>query len=153
MKKFSTLLGSLCALVVANLPLPALAIPSDFDYRSGPEEYQPLPDLSIPYRTLPRRFDFPIITEIDVNNSVRTDSPITDAFFNNLPSIPTGITLDELLRNRRDYTAAIEAWGEEVTECLNRKPRLLRVSTGNPVIINGVEGTIVLNANNRAICR
>ncbi len=153
MKKFSTLLGSLCALVVTNIPLSALAIPSDFDYKSGKEKYHSLPDLSIPYRTLPRKFDFPIITEIDVNNSVRTDSPITDAFVNNLPSIPTGITLDELLRYRGEYTAAIEAWGEEVTECLNEKPRLLRVSTGNPVIINGEEGTIVLNANNRAVCR
>ena len=153
MKKFATLLGSLCTLVVANLPMPALAIPSDFDYKSGSEDYQPLPDLSIPYRTLPRKFDFPIITEIDVDNSVRTDSPITDAFVNNLPSIPTGITLDELLRYRAEYTAAIEAWGEEVTECLNQKPRLLRVSTGNPVIINGEEGTIVLNGNNRAVCK
>ena len=153
MKKISTLLGSLCTLVVANLPLAALAIPSDFDYKSGPEEYYPLPDLSIPYRTLPRKFDFPIITEIDVDDSVRTDSPITDVFVNNLPPIPTGITLDELLRYRAEYTAAIQAWGEEVTECLNQKPRLLRVSTGNPVIINGEEGTIVLNANNRAVCR
>ena len=153
MKKFATLLGSLCTLVVTNLPLPALAIPSGFDYKSSPEEYHPLPDLSIPYRTLPRKFDFPIITEIEIDNNVRTDNPITDAFVNTLPSIPTGITLDELLRYRAEYTAAIEAWGEEVTECLNQKPRLLRVSTGNPVIINGTEGTIVLNANNRAICK
>lgn len=153
MKKFSTLLGSVCALVVANLPLAALAIPSDFDYKSGKEEYYPLPDLSIPYRTLPRRFDFPIITEVDVDDSISTDYPITDAFVNNLPPIPTGITLDELLRYRAEYTASIQTWGEEVTECLNKKPRLLRVSTGNPVIINGVEGTIVLNANNRAVCR
>ena len=153
MKKFATLLGSLCTLVVTNLPLPALAIPSDFDYKSSPEEYHPLPDLSIPYRTLPRKFDFPIITEIDIDNNFSTDNPITDAFVDNLPSIPTGITLDELLRYRAEYTAAIEAWGEEVTECLNQKPRLLRVSTGNPVIINGVGGTIVRNANNRAICK
>lgn len=153
MKKFSTLLGSLCAIVVANLPLPALAIPSDFDYKSNPEDYQPLPDLSIPYRTLPRRFDFPIITEIAVDTSVSTDTPITDVFVSNLPPIPTGITLDELLRYRAEYTTAMQAWGEEVTECLNKKPKLLRSSTGNPVIINGVEGTIVLNANNRAVCR
>ena len=106
MKKFATLLGSLCTLVVTNLPLPALAIPSDFDYKSSPEEYHPLPDLSIPYRTLPRKFDFPIITEIDIDNNVSTDNPITDAFVDNLPSIPTGITLDELLRYRAEYTAS-----------------------------------------------
>ncbi|MCL2934580.1 MAG: hypothetical protein MGG11_20740 [Trichodesmium sp. MAG_R03] len=153
MKKFSTLLGSLCALVVANLPLSALAIPSDFDYKSTPEEYHTLPDLSIPYRTLPRKFDFPIITEIDVDNNISTDNLITDAFVNNLPSIPTGITLNELLRYRAEYTARIEAWGEEVTECLNQKPQLFRVSTSSPVIINGVEGLIVLNTNNRAICK
>jgi len=143
----------LCAAVVASLPAAASAIPSEFDYRRGAGEYYEFPDILMPYRTLPRAFDFPVITEFEVDESVRTDSPITDIFVRNLPSLPTGITLDELLRLRLQYNRGIEAWGEEVLECLNESPRLVRVSTGSPVIINGSRGTIVLNANNRAICQ
>jgi len=143
----------LCAAVVASLPAVASAIPSEFDYNGGMGEYYEFPDILMPYRTLPRGFDFPIITEIEVDGSVRTDTPVTDIFVRNLPSVPSGITLDELLRLRAQYTRGIEAWGEQVTECLNDSPRLIRVSTGSPVIINGSRGTIVLNANNRAICQ
>ncbi|NEP45938.1 MAG: hypothetical protein F6K35_44730 [Okeania sp. SIO2H7] len=149
----SKLFLGLCAAVVASLPAAASAIPSDFDYKRGVGEYYEFPDLLVPYRTLPRGFDFPIITEIEVDGSVRTDSPITDIFVRNLPSIPSGITLDELLRLRLQYSRGMEAWGEEILECLNESPRLIRVSTDNPVIINGSRGTIVVNANNRPICQ
>lgn len=143
----------LCAALVANLPIAALAIPSEFDYRRGAGEYYEFPDILVPYRTLPRGFDFPVITEVEVDRSVRTDTPITEIFFGNLPSVPTGITLDELLRLRSQYSRGIEVWGEEVLECLNESPRLIRVSTDNPVIINGSRGTIVLNSSNRAVCQ
>jgi hypothetical protein len=143
----------LCAAVVASLPTAASAIPSEFDYRRGVGEYYQFPDILTPYRTLPRAFDYPVITEFEVDESVRTDSPVTDIFVRNLPSIPTGITLDELLRLRLQYSRGMEAWGEEIIECLSESPRLVRVSSGSPVIINGSRGTIVLNANNRAICQ
>lgn len=143
----------LCAAVVASLPTVAAAIPSEFDYKQGVGEYYEFPDILMPYRTLPRGFDFPIITEIEVDSSVSTDTPVTDIFVRNLPPLPTGITLDELLRLREQYTRSVEAWGEQVTECLNESPRLIRVSTGSPVVINGSRGTILLNANNRAICQ
>ncbi|MDY6806971.1 MAG: hypothetical protein SXA11_24615 [Cyanobacteriota bacterium] len=143
----------LCAAVVASLPAAASAIPSEFDYSTGVGVYYELPDLLTPYRTLPSGFDLPIITEIEVDGGVRTDSPITDIFIDNLPSVPSGITLDELLRLRAQYSRGMEAWGEEIVECLSESPRIVRVSTGSPVIINGSRGTLVVNANNRAVCQ
>ena len=143
----------LCAAVVASLPAAASAIPVEFDYRRGVGVYYEFPDILVPYRTLPMSFDFPVITEIEVDSSVGTDSPITDIFVRNLPSVPSGITLDELLRLRLQYNTGIEAWGEEILECLNESPRLVRVSTGSPVIINGSRGNILVNGNNRAICQ
>lgn len=147
------LLSSILAFVATNASLTALAIPSDFDYKKGAEEYWSLPDIALPYRALPSKFDLPVITEMTVDESITTDSPITDEFVNNIPEVASGISLDELPRIRSEYTRALQGWGDEVGSCLEKKPALIRKSTGNPVIINGVRGTIVLNANNRAVCK
>lgn len=138
-----------CALMVASLPLPSLA-QSSFDYKGGSKKYQLLPG-RIPDRTLPRIFDFPILTNVATDTSVTTDHPITDQF--RPPAIPQGVTADDVPRIRSEYTRALSAWAEAVRECIRKQPRLIRVSTNNPVLINGREGTIVRNANNRAVCR
>ncbi|MDB9515207.1 hypothetical protein PN499_28815 [Kamptonema animale CS-326] len=138
-----------CTVLLASIPLPALA-QSNFDYKGGSMKYQALPG-KLPDRTLPKAFDFPVITNVATDTTVTTDHPLTDQF--RPPAIPQGLTADDVPRIRSEYTAALSAWGESVRACLKKQPRLIRVSTGNPVQINGAVGTIVRNANNRAVCR
>lgn len=149
----SKLFLGFCALVTASLPLPAMSIPSGFDYKANPGDYHALPNLDLPNRTLPRAFDFPIKTKVQSDTSITTNSIRTDAFVNNLPAIPNGITLDDIPRIRGEYSQALKAWGESITECFNSKPLLIRESSGSPVLIDGQEGTIVTNANGRAVCK
>lgn len=155
----SQFFGKFCALLVVSLPLPAFAetmpsIPGGFDYKSGPLEYQLLPDMELPNRTLPKAFDFPILTEVGTDTTITTNSPITDGFVSRLTTIPSGITLDDIPRLRAEYTRSVDTWAEEIKECLAKKPRLVRVSTSNPIqFYGGTVGTIVLNANNRAVCQ
>lgn len=154
----SQLFGKFCALAVATLPLPALAntpaIPAGFDYKSGPLEYHLLPHPDLPNRTLPKAFDFPIHTKIATDTTITTNSPITDGFVSRLTTIPSGVSLDDIPRLRAEYTRSVDGWSEQIMECLNKKPRLLRVSSNNPIqFYGGAVGTIVLNANNRPVCQ
>ena len=140
----SKLFWSVCTVLVASLPIPAFAQTSpptspevSFDYKGGSKKYQLLPG-RIQDRSLPKAFDFPIITNVATDTSTK-DYLITDQF-----SAPPG---------RTEYTGALTAWAASIRECLAKQPRLIRKTTGNPVLINGREGTIVRNANNRAICQ
>ncbi|MGE5656996.1 MAG: hypothetical protein ACM37W_10300 [Actinomycetota bacterium] len=147
MKSKLFLLG--CAVVLTSLPLPALAQAS-FDYKGGSKNYQALPG-DPRDRTLPKIFDFPVVTRVATDTTITSDHLITDQF--RLPTVPQGLSAADVPRLRSEYTTALTAWGESVRECLRRQPRLIRVSTNNPVLINGKEGTIVRNANNRAVCK
>ena len=169
MMKFK-LLGGLCAMLVIGQPLSALAqigvitVPSDFDYRyksKDPETgrveppiYETLPNLDRPDRTLPSAFRYPIIYEMAVDEGITSDAVITDEIFiATLPGIPTGVTLDDIPRLRAEYTRAVEEWGELVQECLSLNPLLIKVDTGNPILINQQPaGTIVFNANLIPVC-
>jgi hypothetical protein len=145
----SKLFWGCCTVLLATIPLPALA-GSNFDYKGGSMNYQLLPG-KLPDRTLPKAFDFPITTKVTTDTSITTDHLITDQF--RPPAIPQGLTADDVPRLRAEYTRALSTWGESVRGCLKKQPRLLRVSTGNPVQLNGTVGTIVRNANNRAVCK
>ena len=169
MKK-ATLLGGLCALFSAMLPLPAVAqigvvtTPSDFDikYKSKSEEtgkvdpaiYFTLPDPKLPNRTLPRAFKYPIMYELAVDQSITSDAPITDrVFIANLRAIPNGVSLDDVPRLRAEYTRRVEEWGELVGECLSFDPLLVKKDTVNAVLINqNSPGTIVFNSNLIPVC-
>ncbi|MDJ1184131.1 hypothetical protein [Roseofilum casamattae] len=85
-------------------------------------------------QVLPRTFKLPITTEIFRDTTITSTSPITDAI---------GVS-----RNSSD----VARWGEAIAECLQEKPKLVRVLTGNTVYINNVEGTIVENANGVLVC-
>lgn len=168
----SKLFWSSCAILCASLPLPAFADSNirtnsniKVDYKGSPLKYQLIPGV-IPERTLPGSlpaltnvrkttsktgFDYPILTTIAVDNTITTNTPITDNF--RPPAIPQGLSLEDVLRTRSEYTTALRGWSESIKECMSRSPRLLRVSTGNPIIINGREGTIVRNANYKAVCK
>ncbi|MBD2482236.1 hypothetical protein [Planktothrix sp. FACHB-1365] len=168
----SKLLGGLCALIAVGSQLPAVAqnpigvpvVPSDFDYKYQPKDpdtgrveppiYETLPDLALPDRTLPAAFKYPIIYELGVDKSITSDAVITDTvFIPNLPPIPNGITLDDVPRIRAEYTRKVEEWGEAIQGCLGLSPLLIKTDTGNPVLIQQQPaGTIVLNANNIAVC-
>lgn len=147
MKSKFFLLG--CTVMLASLPLPAFAQAS-FDYKGGPKQYQMLPG-ELRDRTLPKIFDFPIVTKITTDTSITSDHLITDQF--RVPAVPQGLSAADVPRLRSEYTQALSTWGESIRECLKKQPRLLRVSTNNPVLINGKEGTIVRNANNRSVCK
>ena len=141
----SKLFWSVCTVLVASLPIPALAQTSPptspqagFDYKGGSMKYQMLPG-RIQDRSLPKAFDFPIITNVATDTSITSDFPITEQF-----RAPAG---------RTEYTGALTAWAASIRECLAKQPRLIRASTKNPIQINGTVGTIVRNANNRAVCR
>ncbi|WP_445240601.1 hypothetical protein [Microcoleus vaginatus] len=82
----SKLFWSFCTVLVASLPVPGLAQTSpptspqvDFDYKGGSMKYQLLPG-RIQDRTLPRAFDFPIITNVGTDTSITSDFLITDQF-------------------------------------------------------------------------
>ncbi|MEG3858090.1 hypothetical protein [Microcoleus sp. herbarium12] len=137
----SKLFWSCCTVLVASLPIPALAQTAPqagIDYKGGSMKYQTIPG-KIPDRTLPRAFDFPIITNVATDTSITTDHLITEQF--RAPA------------TRTEYTSALTTWSESIRECLGKQPRLIRASTKNPIQINGKVGTIVRNANNRAVCK
>ncbi|MBE9165076.1 MULTISPECIES: hypothetical protein [Microcoleaceae] len=137
----SKLFWSCCTVLVASLPIPAFAQTTpeaSIDYKGGSMNYQIVPG-KIPDRTLPKNFDFPIITNVATDTSITTDHIITDQF--RAPA------------TRTEYTSALTAWSESIKECLGKQPRLIRASTKNPIMINGRVGTIVRNANNRAVCK
>ena len=79
----SKLFWSCCTVLVASLPMPSFAetkpVEVRFDYKGGSMNYQLLPG-KIPDRTLPKAFDFPIITNVAVDTSITTDHLITDQF-------------------------------------------------------------------------
>ena len=137
----SKLFLTVCTVLVASLPMPSFAQTKTdvrFDYKGGSMKYQMLPG-AIPDRTLPRAFDFPIITNVATDTSITSDFLITDEF--RAPA------------TRSEYTSALNAWSVAVKECMVKKPRLIRASTKNPVLFDGKAGTIVRNANNRAVCK
>ncbi len=85
-------------------------------------------------RVLPLRFSLPIETVMFQDTKITTNTPITDA-------IGTTRNASELVR-----------WAEAIGQCLQEKPKLVRVLTGNTIYINGVEGSIVQNSRGTLVC-
>ncbi len=92
--------------------------------------------------------------------SLPEPSPIQPAFFT-LPIVlkvaqDTGATSSTPISDR--YTGKenwdLAAWTAGVRNCLQQKPKLMRVvgDQSVPFMLNGSEGTIMLNANNQAVC-
>ena len=143
--KAKSLFGLCAALAVVAVPLSASAQTAvEVD---GPKlKYNDLPHIPV----LPKKFVFPILTEMVSDPSITTNSPIADQY--PPPPIPDRVTLDDLPGIRAEYTTVLNTWYEEVRECLQQKPKLIRVATGEPIHFEGKEGTIVLNANDRPVC-
>jgi hypothetical protein len=87
--------------------------------------------LPAPLPVGPIYFTLPIQVEVMKDSSITSNHPISD-------------------KNTND----VQAWASAVQGCLQQKPMLVRV-VGNqtmPFMINGSEGTIKMNANDRAVC-
>lgn len=79
----------------------------------------------------PAKFTLPIQVAVVQEPSITSDTPITD-------------------KNSKD----LAAWGAAVSACLQDKPAFVRVVEDQkvPFMINGTEGRIRLNANNKPVC-
>jgi hypothetical protein len=79
----------------------------------------------------PAYFTLPIQVEVMKDSSITSNNPISDK-----------------------NTSDIQAWASAVQGCLQQKPMLVRVVGDRtvPFMINGSEGTIKINANDRAVC-
>jgi hypothetical protein len=79
----------------------------------------------------PARFTLPMDIKVVQEASVTSNTPITDKLSKDLPS-----------------------WGSAVRACLQDKPTFVRVVGDQqvPFMVNGTEGKIKLNANNRPVC-
>jgi hypothetical protein len=87
--------------------------------------------LPAPLPVRPLYFTLPIKLEVMKDSSITSNNPISD-------------------KNTDD----VKAWAAAIQGCLQQSPKLLRV-VGNqtvPFMINGSEGTIKINANDRAVC-
>ncbi|MGA7935276.1 MAG: hypothetical protein WCA35_17130 [Kovacikia sp.] len=90
-----------------------------------------VPSQKLPiYPVLTSRFSLPIDVRIAKDTSITTDTPITD-----------------------QYAKDLTKWSELVRESLKSKPVLVRVvgSETVPFIVNGSEGKIKLNANDKPV--
>jgi hypothetical protein len=83
----------------------------------------------------PAYFTLPIILKVAQDSSATSSTPISD-------------------RYTQKASWDINAWAAGVRNCLQQKPKLLRV-VGNqtvPFMLDGAEGTIMLNAENKSVC-
>jgi hypothetical protein len=87
--------------------------------------------LPAPLPVRPAYFTLPIQVEVMKDSSISSNNPISDK-----------------------NTSDIQAWASAVQGCLQQKPMLIRVvgDKNVPFMINGSEGTIKINANDRAVC-
>jgi hypothetical protein len=79
----------------------------------------------------PSRLTLPIQVQVVKEAAVTSDTPITD-------------------KMSKDLTA----WGAAVSACLQDKPDFVRVveDKQTPFMLNGTEGKIKLNANDKPVC-
>jgi hypothetical protein len=139
-----------------SMPLPTLdsaptkpmAAPSAVDRAAGPVSAattQVLPQETItgiktvslpePAPIQPAFFTLPINLKVAQDTSMTSSTPISDRY--------TG---------KANWDLA--AWTAGVRNCLQQKPKLMRVvgDQSVPFMLNGTEGTIMLNAENQAVC-
>ncbi|HEY9908195.1 MAG TPA: hypothetical protein V6D18_11405 [Thermosynechococcaceae cyanobacterium] len=81
--------------------------------------------------------------------------PVVSAFFT-LP-IKTSVVKDASITTNTpitDKATSVAAWGESIRACLKDKPQLVRDVKGKavPFVVNGSEGRIKLNANDKSVC-
>jgi hypothetical protein len=119
--------------LITSVALPAVAVPKAVTPVLPRESVTGVPSHTLPTPPVhPNAFTLPIDVQIVKNDTITSDTPITDKY---------GIGSD------------IKVWGAEVQKALFARPKLVRVAGKDavPFVINKDEGAIVLNANGRAV--
>ncbi len=121
----------------ATMAVPSRAAPTATTMVLPKETITGIKTVSLP-EPLPVRpayFTLPIILKVAQDKAVTSSTPISDRY--------TG---------KENWDLA--AWMSGVQNCLQQKPKLMRVvgDESVPFMLNGAEGTIMLNANNQAVC-
>ncbi len=122
------------AALVVGSSLPAFAGTKAVTPVLPRESFVGTPSLDLPTPpVLPALFTLPITTVVVKDDSITSDTLITDKY---------GVGSD------------IKTWGADVTKCLYSPAKLVRVAGKDavPFVIDGTEGVIKLNANGRAVC-
>lgn len=83
----------------------------------------------------PIYFTLPIQVAVAKDSSMTSNTPISDRY-----------------TDKANWD--VKAWAAAVSSCLQAKPKLMRVVGDEqvPFMLNGSEGTIMLNANDKAVC-
>lgn len=121
--------GAAAVLMGASLPASAQTATTpvlpDETITGVPSQKLPTPPV------LTAKFTLPIVTQVAKDASITSNTPLTDQYGS-------------------DYTK----WAESVRECLKSKPILVRVvgDQSVPFVVNGSEGKLKLNANDKAVC-
>jgi hypothetical protein len=119
------------AVVLAAGSLPAFAQTAQTDVLLD-ETITNVPTQKLPTPpVLTAKYTLPMVIQIVKDASITTDTPITDQYKTDLPR-----------------------WSEAVRACLKSKPVFVRVVGDKtvPFIVNGSQGTLKLNANNKPVC-
>lgn len=119
--------------LIASVALPAVAVPKAVTRILPRETFVGTTSHTLPTPPVhPAAFSLPMDVQIVKNDTITSDTPITDK---------NGIGSD------------IKVWGAEIQKAMYARPKLVRVvgKDAVPFVINGDEGTIVLNANGRAV--
>jgi len=98
------------------------------------ESFTGVTELTLPTPpVLPALFTLPINTMVAKDDSITSDTLITDKY---------GVGSD------------IKTWGADVTKCLYSPAKIVRMAGKDavPFVIDGQTGVIVTNANGRAVC-
>jgi hypothetical protein len=80
-------------------------------------------------------FTLPIDVRVVKDNNIASSTPISDKY-----------------TDKASWD--VKAWAAAVSSCLQAKPKLVRVvgSEQVPFMLNGTEGTIMLNSSDKAVC-
>lgn len=163
--------------MAASLPLPALAGPPVNPYILVDYHEQTLYQEVISGETydgdrlrvvtdptkaaLRKSFEFPIEMSVDSDSSITTSHPISERYTMGQFGDCNGdnrITLEDARLYHENCNQKVTAWAEEIRECMNGGPVLIRDLTGNEIYVfdqdgNRVASNIVLNSSGKAVCR
>jgi hypothetical protein len=83
----------------------------------------------------PMYFTLPIKVAVAKDSAMTSNTPISDRY-----------------TDKANWD--VKAWAAAVSSCMQQKPKLMRVVGDEqvPFMLNGTEGTIMLNANDKAVC-
>jgi hypothetical protein len=122
------------AALLAGASLPAVAGPKAVTKVLPRESYVGTPSHTLPTPPVhPALFTLPIDVQVVKDESITSDTLVTDKY---------GLGSD------------YKVWAADIQKCLYSPAKMVRMAGKDavPFVINGADGVIKLNANNRAVC-